>query len=111
MEMPNTKKVLAGLVLAAWAASPVLAEVEFTPVDVMSVTCGDFMALETPEKNDVAYHIERWIHDAANAVEAQKLIAKYPPRTAPADLTIDIEGHCKDGAAGDSVVARLIEHT
>ena len=109
--MSHTKKVLAGLALAAWVASPVLAEVQFTPVDVMSVTCGDFMALETPEKNDVSYHIERWIHDADNAVEAQKLIAKYPPRTEPADLTIEIEGHCKDGAAGDGVIARLIEHT
>ena len=109
--MTHTKKVLAGLALAAWAASPVLAEVQFTPVDIMSVTCGDFMALETPEKNDVSYHIERWINDKDNAVAAQKLIGKYPARTAPADLTIEIEGHCKDATPDTGVIDRLIEHT
>jgi hypothetical protein len=110
--MTNAKKVFAGLVLAAWAASPVLAETQYTPVDVMGVTCGQFTALDTPTKRDVSYHILRWIHDEANAVAAQKLIGHYANGGwTEEDLTIDIEGHCKDATPDTGVIDRLIEHT
>lgn len=112
--MANAKTVLSALVLAAWTASPVLAE-DITPVDVKGVTCGDFMAMDTPGKNDVSYHVLQWIGDQNNAVEAQKLIEKYHSASAgtwaPEKLTVEIEGHCKDGSADEGIIARLIEHT
>ena len=109
--MTHAKKALAALVLAAWAASPALAE-DFTPVDVGAVTCSAFMAMDTPTKRDVSYHVLRWIHDTNNAVAAQKLIAHYASGGwTEEDMTIEIEGHCKDGAPDIGIVDRMIEHT
>jgi hypothetical protein len=107
--MVKAQKVLTVLALAAWAASPVLAE-DFTPVDVSAVTCSGFMAMDTPTKRDVSYHVLRWIGDEANAVAAQKLIGKYSGWQ-PEDLLIDIEGHCKDGSPDGGIVDRLMSHT
>ncbi len=112
--MTNAKTVLGALVLAAWAASPILAQ-DSTPVDVKAVTCGDFMAMDTPGKNDVSFHVLAWIRDEANAVAAQKLIEKYTSASgggkSPEELTIEIEGHCKDGTPDVGIIDRLIEHT
>jgi hypothetical protein len=107
--MVNAKKTLAALALATCITSPVLAE-DFTPVDVSAVTCSAFMAMDTPTKRDVSYHVLRWIGDAANAAAAQKLIGKYSGWQ-PEDLMINIEGHCKDGAPDGGIVDRLMSHT
>lgn len=110
--MANAKKILAALALATCIASPVLAQ-DITPVDVNAVTCSGFMAMETPTKRDVSYHVLNWINDANNAVAAQKLIGKYGSSVfwTPEKLLIEIEGHCKDAAPDVGIVARLMEHT
>jgi HdeA/HdeB family len=113
--MANVKMVVAALALAAGIASPVLAE-DFTPVDVKSVTCSDFLGMDALGKDDVSYHVLKWIDDQANAVEARQLIEKYTPANSedhwlPPKLTIEIEGHCADGAPDIGIIDRLMEHT
>jgi hypothetical protein len=110
--MVHTNKALAALALATFIASPVLAQ-DITPVDVNAVTCSGFMAMDTPTKRDVSYHVLNWINDSKNAVAAQKLIGKYGSSVywTPEKLLIEIEGHCKDGAPDGGIVDRLMSHT
>lgn len=114
--MAYAKNVLAVLALAAGFASPVLAE-DITPVDVSTVTCADFSAMDAAGKLDVSHHVLAWINDTNNCVAAEKLIGKYSDANAPMgtlseeNMVIEVEGHCKDAAPDTGIMARLTQHT
>jgi opacity protein-like surface antigen len=114
--MSKMKSVLAAVATVAWAGSPILAE-DVTPVDVNSVTCADFSAMDAAGKLDVVHHVMSWINDSNNSIAAEKLIGKYSGTNEPMGklteekMVIEVEGHCKDAAPDAGIMARLIEHT
>jgi hypothetical protein len=108
--MTSVKSLFGVLALVAFGAAAEAA-------DVTTMTCSDFMGMNTAGKTGAAMGMLSWINDTGNATAAgADLIAKYSITSnlgdwTPLNFIITIEGHCSDADPAMTVVERLRTHS
>ncbi|WP_431300430.1 HdeA/HdeB family chaperone [Tabrizicola sp. BL-A-41-H6] len=109
--MKTLMKTVAAVALLSGAALPAVAG-----VDVPSMTCGSFTALDGAARKAAAADLLEWLH-AENSTQApEELIAKYAIEGSNIQwdgdtMKVEIEGHCSDASADVLVLDRLKEHS
>ena len=108
--MKGFMRVVGTVALTGFAVLPAMA------ANVETMTCGEFGAMDAPGKLAAATDLLQWIDTSENSELAGCLIAKYTECRAddpwtPANMVLEIEGHCKDTGADMNVIARLKEHS
>ena len=102
------KTISAAALVLAWAIP--------AAADVTTMSCGDFMAKDDAGKKAAAGELLAWLDTSANSEVASPLIGKYTDSAVdgewtPAELVIEIGGHCSDASPATGIIARLIEHS
>ncbi|WP_431300429.1 hypothetical protein [Tabrizicola sp. BL-A-41-H6] len=85
-------------------------------VDFPTLTCGDFTALDSVARLEVANEVLAWIHAENSTQASPDLIAKYAiegtdPLWTGEKMKVEIEGHCVDASPDMLVLERLDEHS
>lgn len=109
LTMIRNIKMLGAVALIVSGAFPVFAE-------VLTMTCGECMGPDAAGEKTPADEMIAWMDTSANSATIASLVGKYTDSATdgqwkPEELTIEVEGHCKDGNPTTGIFARLIKHS